>query len=65
MDSNNLMDVAEAAEYVGLSTFTVRRLAKQGSLPAAKIGRAYRFKRDDIDSYLRTQYRGNEDVSDK
>lgn len=60
---NNLMDVQEAANYVGLSTFTVRRLAKQGSLPAAKIGRAYRFKREDIDSYLRTQYRGNEDVA--
>lgn len=59
------MDVSETAEYVGLSTFTVRRLAKQGAIPAAKIGRAYRFKRDDIDSYLRTQYRGNEDVSDK
>ncbi len=60
---SNLMDVNETAKYVGLSTFTVRRLAKQGALPAAKIGRAYRFKRDDIDSYLRTQYRGNEDVT--
>lgn len=63
MDNDNLMDVNEAAEYVGLSTFTVRRLAKQGSIPAAKLGRAYRFKRDDIDSYLRNQYRGNEDVA--
>jgi excisionase family DNA binding protein len=61
MDNNNLMDVQETATYVGLSTFTVRRLAKQGSLPAAKIGRAYRFKREDIDSYLRTQYKGVED----
>lgn len=60
---NNLMDVQETAGYVGLSTFTVRRLAKQGALPAAKIGRAYRFKREDIDAYLRTQYRGNEDVT--
>jgi excisionase family DNA binding protein len=58
---NKLMDVQEAANYVGLSTFTVRRLAKQGALPAAKIGRAYRFKREDIDSYLRTQYKGGED----
>jgi excisionase family DNA binding protein len=63
MDNNNLMDVQETATYVGLSTFTVRRLAKQGSLPAAKIGRAYRFKREDIDSYLRTQYKGVEDGS--
>lgn len=59
----NLMDVNEAAAYVRLSTFTVRRLAKQGVLPAAKIGRAYRFNRDDIDSYLRANYRGNEDVT--
>jgi len=52
------MDVEEAADYVGLSTFTVRRLAKNGALPAAKIGRAYRFKKEDIDSYLRNQYKG-------
>lgn len=56
MESAKLMDVEEAANYVGLSTFTVRRLAKHGQLPAAKIGRAYRFKKEDIDSYLRTQY---------
>lgn len=58
MEATKLMNVEEAAGYVGLSTFTVRRLAKQGSIPAAKIGRAYRFKREDIDSYLRTQYKG-------
>lgn len=56
MMDNKLMNVEEAAQYVGLCTFTVRRLARQGSLPAAKIGRAYRFKREDIDSYLREQY---------
>jgi excisionase family DNA binding protein len=63
-NESKLMDVNEAANYVGLSTFTVRRLAKQGALPAAKIGRAYRFKREDIDSYLRTQYRGTDDVKE-
>jgi excisionase family DNA binding protein len=58
-----LMDVNEAAKYVGLSTFTVRKMAKEGSLPAAKIGRAYRFKRDDIDAYMRIQYKGALDES--
>jgi excisionase family DNA binding protein len=58
MEFQKLMDVEEAADYVGLSTFTVRRLAKNGALPAAKIGRAYRFKKEDIDTYLRTQYKG-------
>lgn len=60
MDNGRLMDVEEAADYVGLSTFTVRRLAKHGQLPAAKVGRAYRFKKEDIDSYLRTQYHKGE-----
>lgn len=62
MDNGRLMDVEEAAAYVGLSAFTVRRLAKNGQLPAAKIGRAYRFKKEDIDSYLRTQYKGDANV---
>jgi excisionase family DNA binding protein len=60
---NKLMDVDEASQYVGLSQFTVRRLARQGVLPAAKIGRAYRFKREDIDSYIRTQYKGAADAN--
>jgi excisionase family DNA binding protein len=53
-----LMDVSETASYVGLSSFTVRKMARDGVLPAAKIGRSYRFKREDIDAYLRIQYRG-------
>lgn len=59
METGKLMNVEETAEYVGLSAFTVRRLAKHGQLPAAKVGRAYRFKKEDIDSYLRTQYKGD------
>jgi len=58
---DKLMDVIETAKYVGLSAFTVRKMAKEGFLPAAKIGRAYRFKRDDIDAYVRIQYRGASD----
>lgn len=56
MSEEKLLKIAEAAEYVGLSILTVRRLVRKGILPAAKIGRAYRFKRADIDSYLREQY---------
>jgi len=61
MDSKP-MDIKEAATYLGLSVFTVRKLAKNKGLPAAKIGRAYRFIRDDLDSYIRTQYKNAEPV---
>ena len=56
MTADKLMTVDEVAEYVGLTSFTVRRLAKKGALPAAKIGRAYRFKAEDLNAYLRDQY---------
>lgn len=58
MTESPWMNVEQTAEYVGLSTYTVRRLAKEGDLPAAKIGRSYRFKREDIDTYVRTRYKG-------
>jgi excisionase family DNA binding protein len=35
---------------------TVRKLVRDGALPAARIGRSYRFKADDIDSWIREQY---------
>lgn len=52
-----LMDINDAANYVGLTPFTVRKLARTGQIPAAKIGRAYRFRREDIDAYLKEQYK--------
>jgi excisionase family DNA binding protein len=55
MMENKLMTVDEVAAYVRLTSFTVRRLAKKGALPAAKIGRAYRFKPEDINAYMREQ----------
>ena len=52
-----LMDINDAAKYVGLTPFTVRKLARTGQITAAKIGRAYRFRREDIDAYLKEQYK--------
>lgn len=64
-ETNKLWQVDDVATYVGLSSFTVRRLARKGAIPAAKVGRAYRFRRDDIDAYLREQYaKGAEDAAE-
>lgn len=57
MSTDTLMNTCKAADYLGLTELTVRRLARNGQVPAAKIGRSYRFKREDIDEYLRQQYR--------
>ena len=51
-----LMDVTDAAAYFGLTEFTIRKMAREGEIPAAKIGRAYRFRKEDIDAFIKKQY---------
>jgi excisionase family DNA binding protein len=39
----------EAANYLKTSPDTVRRLAREGRLPAIKLGHTWRFRRTDIE----------------
>jgi excisionase family DNA binding protein len=47
-----IMTVDEVAKYLTLHPLTVRRLARDGEIPAVKIGRQWRFKRDLLDRWL-------------
>ena len=40
-----MMDVEQVAAYLGLHPLTVRRLARDGEIPAFKVGRQWRVKR--------------------
>lgn len=40
-----VLDAAGAAELLGVSEQVVRRLAREGRIPAAKVGGAWRFER--------------------
>lgn len=55
-----IMTVQEVAEYLRLAEATVYRLAQSGEIPAAKVGRAWRFKRELIDEWFRQQARKSE-----
>ena len=48
-----IMTVAEVAEYLRLGEATVYRLAQEGEIPAAKVGRSWRFKKELIDEWFR------------
>jgi len=39
-----------------VSTMTVYRLIKAGSLPALRVGRSYRVAEDDLDRFLAAGY---------
>ena len=48
-----VMTVAELAEYAGLQELVVRRLAREGKIPALKLGRQWRIKRDLLERWMK------------
>ncbi|WP_426178091.1 helix-turn-helix domain-containing protein [Massilia sp. TWR1-2-2] len=53
MDTLNL---AQASTFLHMHREEVRKRAKQGRLPAAKIGRAWVFLEDDLVDFIRANY---------
>ena len=47
-----IMTAGQLAKYLQLDEQTVYRKAKKGQIPAVRIGKTLRFKKDLIDSWL-------------
>ena len=47
---SEILTTEEAAQYLKTSPDTIKRLARAGRIPGVKIGRAWRFRRRDIDA---------------
>ncbi|MBN1581084.1 MAG: excisionase family DNA-binding protein, partial [Anaerolineae bacterium] len=47
-----IMTIKEAADYLRLHSLTARRLAREGTIPAFKVGRQWRIKRTLLDVWL-------------
>jgi len=45
----DVLTAPEAADYLRTSVDAVKRLARQGRIPGAKIGRGWRFRKADLD----------------
>ena len=50
---NRLMTATEVADYAQINVRTVYRKVRSGDLPYYKIGTAYRFKQDEIETALK------------
>jgi len=59
MDGEALLNVRQVAEYLQLNQTTIYAWAQQGKLPAIKLGRSWRFRRDDLEAWLDENMRGN------
>ena len=53
-DQAGWLRTSEAARYLGVHEETMRRWAREGTIPAAKLGNrgGFRFRRDDLDQFL-------------
>jgi excisionase family DNA binding protein len=49
ISANEVLTVEEVARYLRVHPMTVQRWCRTGDLPAAKLGRAYRIKKTDLD----------------
>ena len=52
-----MLNIRELADYLGFSEITVYRKAASGELPGLKIGRSWRFPREEIDRWVRQKVR--------
>ncbi len=54
---NDMLTVSEVARYLRVNPQTVYRKAKAGELPAVRIGRAIRFRRTELEEWLKAPSR--------
>ena len=51
----DIMTTKEVAEYLKLHEITICKYAKDGTIPAMRIGRVWRFEKSAIDKWLSGQ----------
>lgn len=58
-DMDQIMTIEEVARYLSLHELTVRRLAREGEIPAFKIGRQWRVKKNLLDRWIEREVMRN------
>ena len=53
-DENRWFSVDEIAAYVGVERDTIYKWLQKKKMPAHKVGRLWKFKRDEIDEWVRS-----------
>lgn len=58
LDTEPLWTVEEVAKYLRLKQETVRLMARKNQLPALKVGKAWRFRINDVKTVLHITRQG-------
>ena len=54
MTESDLMTLEQVAKYLRLKPQTIYKWAQEGKIPAAKIGKEWRFRRTILDDWINT-----------
>ncbi|MCD6194337.1 MAG: helix-turn-helix domain-containing protein [Candidatus Aminicenantes bacterium] len=46
------LTLEQIAEYLQMSTSSIYKMSKKGKIPAYKVGRQWRFKKEEIDRWI-------------
>jgi len=58
IQNEQLLTIEQVADYLQLQKSTIYTYAQRGSIPAFKVGRNWRFKREDVEVWLEEKKRG-------
>ena len=60
---NQLLTIKQVAHYLQVDTATIYGWAQQGKLPAIKVSRNWRFRKEKLDQWLERQEIDNQTIN--
>lgn len=60
-----VMTLIEASTYLKVNKYTIYRLAQKGRIPAFKVGKIWRFKRDKMEVWMEENSNTNNRIKNK
>jgi len=55
MDRTKWLTIEELAEYLKMGRTKLYRMSQDGDIPASKVGNQWRFDREEIDQWMKSQ----------
>lgn len=55
MPDNDIMIIKDLANYLKIAEKTAYRFASEGKIPGFKVGSAWRFRKSEIDQWIKNQ----------
>lgn len=64
-ESDMIMTISEVADYLRIPKSTLYKLCQGGNIPASKVGKHWRFRKDEIDQWFKKIRNNNQGTKDR